>query len=163
DPDAIAAALPEGVDIANFNGPQQTIISGTKAGIEAAQANLKAAGAKRVLPLPVSGPFHSSLMAPAAERFRDALKDAALRAPRCRFVSSVSGGEVSDPEEIRALLGQQICAPVRWTDVLRAVGAVAAVEAGPGTVLQGIAKRMDGAPTVSAAGTYENAQALGVE
>jgi [acyl-carrier-protein] S-malonyltransferase len=163
DPEAIAAALPEGVQVANYNGPQQTIISGTKDGIEAAQAALKTAGAKRVLPLPVSGPFHSQLMTPAAERFREALAHVPLRAPDCRFVSSVSGGEASDPEEIRSLLGRQICAPVRWTDVLRTVGSGAAVEVGPGSVLQGIAKRMEGAPAVSAAGTYESAQALGVE
>lgn len=155
DPEAIAAALPAGVEIANFNGPQQTIVSGTKTAVEEAQAALKAAGARRVLPLPVSGPFHSSLMRPAAEKFREALADAPLSAPRCRFVSSVTGQEASDPEEIRELLARQICAPVRWTDVMRTVGAVPALEVGPGNVLQGLAKRMDGGPQVTSAGTVE--------
>lgn len=160
DPAAIAAALPEGVDIANYNGPQQTIISGAKEGVAQAVEALKAAGAKRVLPLPVSGPFHSTLMGPAAARFREALADAPLRAPRCRFVSSVSGGEVADPEEIRALLGRQIDSPVRWTDVMRAFGPVPALEVGPGNVLQGLAKRTDGGPQVQAAGTLAAADAL---
>lgn len=160
DPEAIEAALPDGVEVANYNGPQQTILSGTRAGLEAAADTLKAAGARRVLPLPVSGPFHSSLMETAADRFRRALADVAFRPPAVRFVSSVTGGDVTDPEEIRDLLGRQITAPVRWTDVMRTIGPVPAVEVGPGRVLQGLAKRMEGGPQVETAGTIESADAL---
>lgn len=158
--DAIEAALPEGVTVANYNGPQQTIISGTREGVASAEAALKDAGAKRVMPLAVSGPFHAPLMREAAGQFRAALDKAAVSAPRHRFVSSVSGQTESDPERIRALLAEQITAPVRWTDVMRTLGAVPALEAGPGKVLQGIARRMDGAPDVACAGTLEEVAAL---
>lgn len=160
DAEAIEAALRDGAQVANYNGPQQTIISGSKASLDAAAEALKAAGAKRILPLPVSGPFHSALMQPAADRFWEALSEVEIRPPRTRFVSSVTGREVEDPEEIRALLGRQISAPVRWTDVMRRIGPVPAVEVGPGRVLQGLAKRMEGAPEVRPAGTLESAKAL---
>lgn len=159
-PDAIEEALPEGAQVANYNGPGQTIISGSVDAVEAAGPALKEAGAKRVLPLKVSGPFHSQLMAKGAEQFRAELRSITLNAPSIRFVSSVSGQEESDPETILALLSEQICAPVRWTDVMASVGQVSAIEAGPGKVLQGIAKRMDNAPEIALAGTLEAAQAL---
>lgn len=163
DAEAIRAALPAGVDVANYNGPQQTIISGAADAVQAAEAALKAAGAKRVLPLQVSGPFHSSLMRPAAEAFRDALSDAPIAAPSCAFISSVTGGPVDSPEGIREALAQQIASPVRWTEVMARLGAIRAFEVGPGKVLQGIAKRMDGAPAVESAGTLEAVDALEIE
>jgi [acyl-carrier-protein] S-malonyltransferase len=160
DADTIAAHLPEGVSVANYNGPGQTILSGTRDGIAAAEAAMKGAGAKRVLPLAVSGPFHSPLMAKAAEAFRRELEGVAIAKPACRFVSSVSGRDEDDPGRIRALLGEQICAPVRWTDVMTALGFVPALEAGAGKVLQGLAKRTEGAPDVRLAGTIDDINAL---
>ncbi|MEX2015489.1 MAG: ACP S-malonyltransferase, partial [Candidatus Hydrogenedentales bacterium] len=88
-PDAIQATLPTGVEIANYNGPQQTIIAGQQDALDAAIDALKAAGAKRVLPLRVSGPFHSSYMQPAADAFREVVADIPLNLPQVRFVSSV--------------------------------------------------------------------------
>jgi [acyl-carrier-protein] S-malonyltransferase len=159
-PEAIEAALPEGVQVANYNGPQQTIISGGAEALTAAGAALKEAGARRVLPLKVSGPFHSALMAGAADAFGPALERAVLSPPEHPFISSVSGRQESDPDTIRDLLGRQICAPVRWTDVMLAMGCGQAIEVGPGKVLQGIAKRIEGAPAVALAGTLEEANSL---
>jgi [acyl-carrier-protein] S-malonyltransferase len=159
DPETIAACLPPHVEIANYNGPAQTIVSGAIEGIEAAVEILKAAGAKRVLPLPVSGAFHSSFMAKAADGLKAFLNEVNVKTPKARFVSSVSAAEESDPARIRTLLGNQLCAPVRWTETMQTVGAVEALEAGPGNVLQGLAKRIDGAPTVRAAGTLAEADA----
>ncbi len=158
--DAIEAALPEGVQVGNFNGPSQTIITGSKEGIEQATAALKDAGAKRVLPLKVSGAFHSVLMQPAAEAFREVLAEVNFRTPEIPFISSVSGQGEGDPERIRGLLGDQLANPVRWTQVMAAVGSQAAVETGPGTVLKGLAKRMEGAPQVEPAGTWDAVRAL---
>lgn len=161
DADAIESLLPDDVQVANYNGPNQTIISGSNEGLEAAAPILKEGGAKRVLPLKVSGPFHSKYMESAAAKFAVFLEQFEFAAPSTgRFVSSVTGGEVTDPGEVRALLAQQLYSPVRWTDVLNTLGAVDAVEAGPGNVLQGIAKRMDGAPAVQLAGTLEQANTL---
>jgi [acyl-carrier-protein] S-malonyltransferase len=159
--EAIKGALPEGADLANLNGPNQTIISGPVAAIEAAEGALKDAGAKRVIKLNVSGAFHSRLMEPAAEAFRGALADVKFNAPTVRFVSSVSGQDERDPERIRALLGQQIAAPVRWTDVMGCIGAAEALEVGPGRVLLGLAKRTPDAPSITPAGTLDGAKALG--
>jgi len=160
--EAIEAALPEGAQVANYNGPQQTIISGGTEALTAASAALKDAGARRVLPLKVSGPFHSALMSRAAQAFRPALDRVVLSPPEHPFVSSVSGRHESDPEAIRELLARQICAPVRWTDVMLAIGSGRGVEVGPGNVLQGIAKRIDGAPAVEPAGTLDQAETLEV-
>lgn len=158
--DAIEAALPDSVQVANFNGPGQTIISGSIEGLAKAEESLKAAGAKRVLPLKVSGPFHSQYMRPAAEAFAETLASVTFRAPGCRFISSVTGGEVSDPEQIRRLLVEQLYSPVRWTQTMQTLGAGAAVEVGPGNVLKGLAKRIDGAPEVATASTLEEASAI---
>jgi malonyl CoA-acyl carrier protein transacylase len=147
-PEAIRAALPDGMDIANYNGPEQTIISGPTEALAEAEAALKAAGARRVMALAVSGPFHSRYMAAAAEAFRAVLANAVFAAPRVRFVSSVSGEAVSDPEIIRSLLAQQLTSPVVWTQTMQCVGEVSAIEVGPGRVLQGICKRIPGAPSV---------------
>lgn len=155
--DAIEALLPEGVVVANYNGPDQTIISGTLAGIEEARKRLGQAGAKRVIPLPVSGAFHSPLMEAAAEAFQIELDRVTLKPPRRRFISSVSGKEASDPEEIHGLLRDQIRLPVRWTEVMRTLGPVPAFEVGPGRVLQGLAKRMEGGPRVEPIGTVDAA------
>lgn len=160
---AIEAALPEGAEIANYNGPLQTIISGSIDGLERAEAALKQAGARRVMRLNVSGPFHSSFMRDASGRFREVLQSATVKAPSLVFVSSVSGTDETDPERIRTLLWEQIAGPVRWTDVMRRFGPIPAAECGPGNVLQGIAKRMEEAPHVSPAGTIAAAEALEFE
>ncbi len=156
----IAPLLPEEVGIANFNGPGQTIISGTKAGLELAALALKKGGAKRVLPLKVSGPFHSQFMIPAAKIFAEFLTKFDFAAPAVPFVSSVSGGGETDPERIRELLAQQLYSPVRWTEVMEYIGTGAALEVGPGSVLKGLAKRMKGGPLVRLAGTVEDINQL---
>jgi len=152
DADLITASLPKSVQVANYNGPSQTIISGTKDGLAAAEGILKDAGAKRVMPLAVSGPFHSQYMRPAAEEFAAVLAGVTFHAPSIPFISSVTGGPVESPNTIRALLAEQLYSPVRWTDVMARIGHQSALEVGPGNVLKGLAKRMEGAPTVHAAG-----------
>lgn len=162
DADKVEAALPEGAYVANYNGPTQTILAGTKEALDRAAEAMKEAGARRVLPVKVSGPFHSPLMKNAEDAFRKELESANIAAPSVPFVSSVTGNRQTDPERIRELLAKQICAPIRWTQVFDTIGAVPAVECGPGKVLQGIAKRMDIAPEVALAGTLEEASQLEV-
>ncbi len=158
----VEAALPEGAYVANYNGPTQTILAGTQASLDNAAIAMKAAGARRVLPVKVSGPFHSPLMKNAEQAFRKELASAGIAQPSLPFVSSVTGHHENDPETIRELLAQQICAPIRWTQVFETMGPVPGVECGPGKVLQGIAKRMDNAPDVALAGTLEDAAQLEV-
>lgn len=160
DPDAISKALPAGAEIANFNGPGQTIISGDTDAIDSSKIALEQAGATRILPLNVSGPFHSSLMKPAALELKEYLKSITLRRPKIRFVSSVTGAQESDPATIKELLWKQLYSPVRWTKVMETLGPVRAIEAGPGKTLQGIARRIENAPEVSSAGTLEQAREL---
>ena len=143
---AEVAARGEVVEAVNFNDPKQTVIAGTKAGVEQACVALKAAGAKRALPLPVSAPFHSSLMKPAAERLKDRLAAVTLQAPRLPVVNNVDVATESDPERIRDALYRQAFGPVRWVEcvqALRARGARVVIECGPGKVLAGMAKRID--------------------
>jgi [acyl-carrier-protein] S-malonyltransferase len=159
EPNAIELVLPPGVEIANYNGPAQTIISGTLAGLEAAREALERCGARRLIALNVSGPFHCSLMKRASDRFRDVLRGFSFAPPHCRFISSVSGQEESDPKRIAELLSTQIASAVRWTDVMTRLTPGEVLETGPGGVLQGIARRIDGAPRVKLAGTFAQAQA----
>ncbi len=160
DPAAIRENLPEGVQVANYNGDGQTIISGSKAGIETAVSTLKDAGAKRVMPLKVSGPFHSEFMKPAAEQLKAVLATMTIQAPTVPFVSSVTATLVEDPEAIRTLLSEQLYSPVRWTEVIATVGNGDALEVGPGNVLKGLAKRMDNAPSVTTVGNLADVEAL---
>jgi [acyl-carrier-protein] S-malonyltransferase len=129
---------------ANFNAPDQTVISGDRAAVERAGEALKAAGARRVLPLKVSGAFHSPLMAPAAEALHDALEDAVFQDPVAPVVANASAGPVTDAADARRLLREQMTAPVRWVESMRVVAAfgVPCVEVGPGTVLTGLLKRI---------------------
>ena len=141
-----AAASGEVVEAANFNDPRQTVISGSAAGVEAAREVLKAMGAKRVVPLPVSAPFHCSLMKPAAEALRERLAGVAFAPPRIALVNNVDVAVYSDAQEIRDALYRQAFGPVRWVEVmqaLRARGLTHIVECGPGKVLAGMAKRID--------------------
>jgi [acyl-carrier-protein] S-malonyltransferase len=160
DAQAIEANLPDGAVVANYNGPSQTIISGTKEAVARAGEALKAAGARRVLPLNVSGPFHSPLMTEAAARFKDELAHIEFAEPSYPFISSVTGRRVDEPGEIRRIMERQILSPVRWTDVMTACAGQQAYEVGPGNVLQGLAKRMAGGPAVLPAGTIEQVNAL---
>ena len=160
DPDAINSALPEGAEIANFNGPEQTIISGTLAALEEVKELLLDSGARKILPLPVSGPFHSTHMRSASEELRSYVKSLSLSRLQRPFISSVSGQVETDPEAIRDLLWKQLAAPVRWTEVMRAIGAEPALEVGPGNTLQGIARRCEGGPIVTSAGSMDAVNTL---
>ena len=142
-----AAATGEAVEAANFNDPKQTVIAGSKAGVDKACELLKAAGAKRALPLAVSAPFHSSLMKPAAERLRERLAAVTLNVPTIPVVNNIDAAVVTDPAAIRDALYRQAFGPVRWVEVvqaLRARGLTHILECGPGKVLSGLVKRIDG-------------------
>jgi len=144
---AAAAASGEVVEAVNFNDPKQTVIAGSKAGVDKACELLKAAGAKRALLLPVSAPFHSSLMKPAALRLQAALEKVVLNAPTFPVVNNIDVAAPTDAAAIRDALVRQAAGPVRWVEVvqaLRARGVTHVVECGPGKVLAGMAKRIDG-------------------
>ncbi|MCX7814012.1 MAG: ACP S-malonyltransferase [Tepidimonas ignava] len=148
----------EVVEAVNFNDPAQTVIAGSKAAVDKACEVLKARGAKRALPLPVSAPFHSSLMRPAAEALRERLATVPLQAPRIPVVNNIDVAVETDPARIRDALVRQAAGPVRWVEcvqALRARGAQAIVECGPGKVLLGLTKRID--PQVQAAALYDPA------
>jgi [acyl-carrier-protein] S-malonyltransferase len=140
------AACGEVVEVANYNDPKQTVIAGTRAGVDKACEVLKGLGAKRALPLPVSAPFHSSLMKPGAERLRERLASVSIAAPRLSVVNDVDVAAPNDPDAIRDALYRQAFGAVRWVEVigaLRARGASHIVECGPGKVLAGMVKRID--------------------
>jgi [acyl-carrier-protein] S-malonyltransferase len=144
---AATQASGEVVEAVNFNDPKQTVIAGSKAGVDKACELLKAAGAKRALLLPVSAPFHSSLMKPAALRLQAALEKVTLNAPAFPVVNNIDVAAPTDAAAIRDALVRQAAGPVRWVEVvqaLRARGVTHVVECGPGKVLAGMAKRIDG-------------------
>jgi len=141
-----AAASGEVCEAVNFNDPKQTVIAGSKAGVERGCEVLKGKGAKRALPLPVSAPFHSSLMRPAAERLREKLAGVAIAVPHVPVVNNVDVAVQSDAAAIRDALYRQAFGPVRWVEVvqaLRARGLTHLIECGPGKVLAGMVKRID--------------------
>jgi [acyl-carrier-protein] S-malonyltransferase len=143
---AVAAETGEVVEPANFNDPKQTVIAGSKAGVDKACEALKAAGAKRALLLAVSAPFHSSLMKPAALALRERLAGVALAAPRIPVVNNIDVAVQTEPDAIREALFRQAFGPVRWVEVtqaLRARGLGYILECGPGKVLSGLVKRVD--------------------
>jgi [acyl-carrier-protein] S-malonyltransferase len=143
---AVAADTAEVVEPANFNDPKQTVIAGSKAGVDRACEQLKAKGAKRALLLAVSAPFHSSLMKPAADALRERLAGVALVAPRIPVVNNIDVAVQTDPAAIREALFRQAFGPVRWVEVtqaLRARGLLHILECGPGKVLSGLVKRVD--------------------
>ncbi|MCL4698494.1 MAG: ACP S-malonyltransferase [Burkholderiaceae bacterium] len=145
--EGVARATGGVVSPANFNDPKQTVIAGAKAAVDAACEKLKAAGAKRALPLPVSAPFHCALMKPAAERLRERLATVPIAPPRVAVVNNIDVAEQTEPAAIREALYRQAFGPVRWVEVVRALAArgVASVyECGPGKVLAGLVKRIDG-------------------
>jgi [acyl-carrier-protein] S-malonyltransferase len=140
------AAQGEVVEAANFNAPGQIVIAGNKAAVERAMIAAKAGGAKRALLLPVSAPFHSSLLKPAAERLARHLAHVDIVAPVIPVVHNVDVAMHSEPDAIRAALARQAASPVRWTETVRwlaAHGVTRIVECGPGRVLAGLTRRID--------------------
>lgn len=136
----------EVVEAVNFNDPAQTVIAGSKAAVEKACEVLKASGAKRALPLPVSAPFHSSLMKPAAERLRLQLDSVDFAPATIALINNVDVAVEVDVDRIRDALYRQAFGPVRWVECVQAIkarGVTAIVECGPGKVLTGMVKRID--------------------
>ena len=149
----VVAQSGEVVEPANFNDPKQTVISGSKAGVDLACERLKAQGAKRALLLAVSAPFHSSLMKPAAQALRERLAGVRLQTPRVPVVNNIDVAVQTEPEALRDALVRQASGPVRWVEVmqaLRARGLNHIVECGPGKVLAGMARRLDAEVVVAA-------------
>jgi [acyl-carrier-protein] S-malonyltransferase len=134
------------VSAANFNDPGQTVIAGSKAAVDRACEALKAMGAKRALPLPVSAPFHCALMKPAAERLRERLAQIEFKTPTIAVVNNIDVTVQTDADPIRDALYRQAFGPVRWVEciaALKARGATHVIECGPGKVLAGMVKRID--------------------
>lgn len=134
------------VDAVNFNAPGQVVLAGSNEAVERAMKICKSAGAKRALPLPVSAPFHTSLMKPAADNLAEMVNAVTFRAPEVPIMHNVHAENESDPQVIKALMLEQIYSPVKWVDCvmqLKASGASTLVECGPGKVLSGLAKRID--------------------
>ena len=141
-----AAGSGEVVEAVNFNDPAQTVIAGSKAAVEKACEMLKAAGAKRALPLPVSAPFHSSLMLPAAQRLKEKLAATPIATPTIPVVNNIDVALQTDPDAIREALYRQAFGPVRWVECVAAIkarGVHTLIECGPGKVLAGLTKRID--------------------
>lgn len=161
---SFGANTPEVVEAVNFNDPLQTVIAGSKAAVEKACEVLKANGAKRALPLPVSAPFHSSLMKPAAEKLKAQLAGIPLAAPRIPVINNIDVAVETDVERIRAALYRQAFGPVRWVECVHAVkalGLTTLVECGPGKVLAGLVKRID--PELTGAPLFDPASLAAVK
>ncbi len=142
----VAAASGEVVEPANFNDPKQTVISGSTTGVDLACEKLKALGAKRALLLPVSAPFHSSLMKPAADALRGRLVSVNFAAPNIPLLNNIDVAVQTEPDAIRDALYRQAFGPVRWVELtlaLKARGLAHVLECGPGKVLAGLTKRID--------------------
>jgi [acyl-carrier-protein] S-malonyltransferase len=143
---SFGAGSAEVVEAVNFNDPMQTVIAGSKAAVDKACEVLKANGAKRALPLPVSAPFHSSLMKPAADKLKEKLATIPFAAPLIPVINNIEVAVENDPERIRAALVAQAFGPVRWVECVQAIkarGIHTVVECGPGKVLAGMVKRID--------------------
>ena len=156
-PDAVVeevcASVTETVVPANYNSPGQIVISGTLEGINIASAELKQRGAKRIVPLSVSGGFHSPCMEPARQELEEAIRKARFSRPVCPVYQNVTGMPVTAPGEIMNKMVAQLTSPVRWTQTVEkmiADGATDFVEAGPGSVLQGLVKKINQGVAVSA-------------
>ncbi|MGJ7553562.1 ACP S-malonyltransferase [Variovorax sp. RB3P1] len=155
---SFGAGSAEIVEAVNFNDPMQTVIAGSKAAVDKACELLKASGAKRALLLPVSAPFHSSLMKPAAQALREKLASIALAAPRIPVLNNIDVAVETDVDRIRDALVRQAAGPVRWVESVQALklrGVASIIECGPGKVLAGMVKRI--APDLEAASVYDPA------
>ncbi len=152
DDDAVRAACSEAaqgevVEPVNFNAPSQVVIAGHKAAVERGAEAAKARGAKRAVMLPVSAPFHSSLLKPAALRLEEYLASVAFSAPQIPVINNVDVATASEPQQIKSALARQACNPVRWVEVIRhmaGTGVTHVAECGPGRVLSGLSRRIDG-------------------
>lgn len=152
DDDAVRAACGEAaqgqvVEPVNFNAPSQVVIAGHKAAVERGVAAAKSRGAKRAVMLPVSAPFHSSLLKPAADKLAVYLEQVKLGAPGIPVINNVDVAVEKEPQRIRQALARQACNPVRWVEVIRRMageGIVHVAECGPGKVLAGLSRRIDG-------------------
>lgn len=147
----VAICAQTGAEVANFNSPDQIVITGEADKVAKASEVVQAAGAKRVIPLDVSGAFHSSLMRPAVAKFEVDLRRAALRLSKFPVISNVDAKPETDPEKIRRNLALQITSPVQWVDSARAIAAAGVttfLEIGPGTVLKGLIRKIDPQLTV---------------
>ena len=154
----VAASVAGTVVPANYNAPGQLVVSGEEVAVARLGDLAKEAGAKRVIPLAVSGAFHSALMQPAASEMADLLSDIALAPASIPIISNVTARPTTDPAEIRQNLIDQMTQPVRWVESIqqiRAMGVDAALEVGPGAVLKGLARRIDRELSVLAAGTAD--------
>ena len=152
------AGSAEVVEAVNFNDAAQTVIAGSKAAVDKACEVLKGLGAKRALPLPVSAPFHSSLMRPAAEKLREKLATLTLGSPQIPVVNNIDVAVESDADRIRDALYRQAFGPVRWVECVQAIkarGVSHLVECGPGKVLAGMCKRID--PELTGLALYDPA------
>ena len=151
DDDKVRAACAEAsqgevVEAVNFNAPSQVVIAGSKAAVERGMAACKAAGARRAMALPVSAPFHSSLLKPAADRLAEYLKNVTFNVPQIPVVNNVDVAVLGDPTAIKAALARQACNPVRWVEVIRhmaGAGVTHVAECGPGKVLSGMTGRIE--------------------
>jgi [acyl-carrier-protein] S-malonyltransferase len=155
-------AAEAGVTLANINSPDQIVLSGTADGIAKAEVLCKAAGAKRALPLPVAGAFHSPLMAPAAAKMAAFLETISLKAPAMPVLSNVTGRPHEGIEAIRANMIAQITGSVRWVESMQwlaAQGVTEVLECGPGKVLAGLMKRIDKNVAVSNIGAVSDLEA----
>ncbi len=146
---AVCAEAAEGdvVEPANFNSPTQTVIAGHKTALDRACKLAKAKGAKRALPLPVSAPFHSSLLVPASARLADYMKDMVFSAPKIPVINNVDVAIQNDPAAIKDALVRQVASSVRWVETVQkmaSMGITHIVDCGPGKVLAGMVKRIDG-------------------
>jgi [acyl-carrier-protein] S-malonyltransferase len=142
----VAASSGEAVEAVNFNDPKQTVIAGSKTGVDRTCELLKDKGAKRTVPLQVSAPFHSSLMKPAAERLKIRLADTELAQPKIALVNNIDVAIESDSARIRDALYRQAFGPVRWVETvqaMRARGVTHFIECGPGRVLTALVRRID--------------------
>ena len=144
DADAACQRAEDDVWVANYNAPGQVVIAGTEAGIRAATERAKELGAKKVLPIPVSGAFHTQLMLPARARLREALDSVQFHSPEVPVIANVDARVHTDPADWPGLLSAQLCSPVRWRQSLEALagrGATVLAELGPGGVLTGMVRR----------------------
>ena len=160
---AAEAAQGQVCTAANDNAPGQVVISGHREAIERAIEIGKEKGARRSMLLPVSAPFHCALMAPAAEEMAEALAAVAIKAPAVPLVANITASQVSDPDEIRKLLVEQVTGSVRWrecVEYMAANGVTEVIELGAGKALTGMAKRINKELTASAAGTPDEIDAL---
>jgi [acyl-carrier-protein] S-malonyltransferase len=141
------SATGEVVEAVNYNAPAQVVIAGSKVGVEKACELAKEAGAKRALPLPVSAPFHSSLLKPASEKLETYLTDKTFKVPSIDVINNVDVSVLKDPAAIKSALVRQAASPVRWVETVQAIAALGithVVECGPGKVLTGMTKRING-------------------